>query len=414
MKKLLVAVALGAAVLTVSTQSKGMPTKTCPDGTVVQKNQTCPAPAPDPAPVPPPPPPPSTFTVPAGYTIKASTTVCDGITDVTAKLQAEVNALAAYQALQLQAGTCVTSTNINVVGKNHIVIYGAGADATIINALTPDKSALIVTQADTVTIAAMQVVSPNATGRLQIGNSDGFYIFKSSNITVDSVKVGKVAGAGIYFSTINGGLIQNSETNGNLADSFHVTGGSQNITVQFNIARNGGDDAFASIGYANSGQNRNISILDNQAYDGAWAGGIGIEGTIGAKVYRNKIYRSGIAGIRIDAQTSYQTLSSDQIDLQDNYLEGCVTRDPLGHGSIMIYVNYANAAGSSVHGVTGARNIIVNPAHGAGIKAYGYSATNDVIASFTDTQMSGLSVPYAIGAYASVSHTGTTLNGNPV
>jgi hypothetical protein len=330
------------------------------------------------------------------------------VTDDTAAFRTNLNGLQSYQALQLPAGTCVTSNNLVLQNKTNVMVFGAGKDATIIKALKPDYSAFIGTQNNGVIIQGFQVISPNATTRLQVGNSFGFYMFDSSNVTVDGVKVQKVAGAGVYFSNIQGGTIQNSEVDDNLADSFHVTGGSKNITVQFNIARRGGDDAYASIGYANSGQNQNISILDNEAYDGAWAGGIGIEGTIGAKVYRNKIYRSGIAGIRIDSQqpTGYNTAASDQIDLQDNYLEGCVTRTNTGHASIMLYTN-----NYYVHGVTGARNQIVNPTSGAGVRAYGITASQDVVASFSDTQMSGLSTPFSIGAYAQVTKSSCTLNG---
>jgi hypothetical protein len=351
----------------------------------------------------------ATVTVPAGYTVKpAAGLACDGVTDDTAALKSNLSGLQSYQALQLPAGTCVTSDIVVVLAKTNVMVFGAGKDATILKALTPDRSAFIVTQSNGVIVQGFQVTSPNATSRLQHGNSNGFYLFDSSNVTVDGVKVQKVAGAGIYFGNVDGGTIQNSVVVGSLADGFHVTGGSKNVTMQFNVADKVGDDAFASIGYQSSGQNYNIGILDNQSSDGAWAGGIGIEGTIGAKVYRNKIVRSGIACIRIDSQTNggYNTAASDQIDLQDNYLEGCVTRTNTGHGSIMMYANYY-----SVHGVTGARNQIVNPTSGSGIRAYGISSTQDIAASFSDTQMSGLSTPFAIGAYAQVTKGGCTLNG---
>jgi hypothetical protein len=349
--------------------------------------------------------------IPAGYTVVSSRNFgvrCDGLTDDTAALQAALNGLQSNQALELPAGTCVSSDILVALNRTNVMVYGAGKDATIIKAMTPDRSAFIVTQSNGVIVQGFQVISPNATSRLQHGNSNGFYIFDSSNITVDGVRAQKVAGAGIYFGNVNGGTIQNSEVDGSLADGFHITGGSADITVRFNVADKVGDDAFASIGYQKSGQNRNISFLDNQSSDGAWAGGIGIEGTIGAKVYRNRIYRSGIAGIRIDSQTNggYYTAASDQIDLQDNYLEGCVTRTSTNHGSIMMYANYFY-----VHGVTGARNKIVNPTSGAGIRAYGISSTQDIQAGFADTQMTGLTTPFSIGSYASVTRNGTTLNG---
>ena len=354
---------------------------------------------------------PTAFVMPAGYTIRSARdfgVMCDGKTDDTAALRAALSGLKSYQALQLPAGTCAYS-DILYFTKTNVVVVGAGKESTILQAINPLRSSFIVANGSSnVILSGFQVYSPNSTVRLSDANSRCFYVDRSSNVAIDGVKARQCAGAGILFSRVNGGSIKNSEVYRSRADGFHVTSGSQNITLQFNLAREVGDDAFASIGYANSGQNYNINMLDNQSYDGAWAGGIGIEGTIGAKVYRNKIYRSGIAGIRIDSQTNggYNTAASDQIDLQDNYLEGCVTRTITGHGSIMMYANYY-----SVHGVTGARNQIVNPASGAGVRAYGLTATQDIVAAFSDTQMSGLTKPFSVGAYASITKSNCTLNG---
>jgi Right handed beta helix region len=367
-------------------------------------HQTPTSPTPSPTPTPTPTPTSGTvITVPAGYTVKQAVGLhCDGVTDDTAALQSNLSSLLSYQALQLPAGTCVTS-NILTLGpnKSNEMVFGAGPNNTVIQATNPLAQAIVVTQSSGIILQGFQVHDPNSTTRQSNGNSDGIYVNRSSNVTIDSVKITNAAAAGILFGHVNGGLIQNSEVDNSLADGFHITGASQNITIQFNIASRVGDDSFASIGYLNSGQNYNINILNNQASDGAWAGGIGIEGTVGAKVYNNQIYRSGIAGIRIDSQSSYSTAPSDQIDLQNNYLEGDVTRTNTGHGSIMIYVNWSSGY---AHNITASGNQIVNPADGIGVKAFGYSSTNNVQASFATTTMTGVATPYSIGAYASVTH----------
>ena len=76
----------------------------------------------------------------------------------------------------------------------------------------------------------------------------------------------------------------------------------------------------------------------------------------------------------------------------------------------MMYANYF-----SVRGVTGARNKIVNPTSGAGIRAYGISDSQDIQASFADTVMTDttgtLTKPFSVGAYAAVSKSTCTFNG---
>lgn len=385
------------------------PWQTCPDGSRIRKSQTCPTPTPTPSPTPTPTPTPSPAPlpsgVPSGYTVKLATALkCDGVTDDTAALRSNIAALASYQALQLPAGTCVTSNTLTIQGKTNVMMFGAGKDLTTLKATNAAYSAVIL-ERDTGAILQGFNVEASAASRTSNPSTDGLFIDVSSGVKVDGVRVRNVGGGGIVIRATNGASVQNSEVDGSHADAFHITGGSQNITLQFNVARNAGDDSFASIAYA-PGVNRNISILDNQSYDGAWASGVGIEGTVGAKIYRNKVYRSGAACIRIDSQGSYSTGPDDQIDLQSNYLESCVTRTGIGHGAIMIYVNWAGGTTGVVPmvRVTGSGNQIVSPAGGIGIRAFGYSATNNVQATLLNTAMTGVATPYSIGAYASVAH----------
>lgn len=375
------------------------PMKTCADGSIIRRSATCPAPAPAPAPVPAPAPDPTPVGVPAGYTVKVSTAKCDGVTDDTAALQANLSGLASYQALQLPAGTCVTSNILRIgPGKTNVMVFGAGMDATIIKATVSAYSAVVGTQDAGLILHGFQVTSPSAATRISNCNACGVYVEKSSGVLVDGVKVNHVAGAGVYLSGVNGGTVQNSVVAGNLADGFHVTGASQNITLQANTADRVGDDAFASIGYTLAAQNRSISIIDNVATDGAWGGGIGIEGTVGATIARNKVYRSGIACVRVDSQASYSTPPSDQIAIDNNYCEGNVTRTTTGHGAFMFYVNWS---GGYVR-ITGSGNTIVSPASGKGVRAYGYAPGNDVQATLTGTTMTGVATSYSVGSYATV------------
>lgn len=268
--------------------------------------------------------------IPPDYTVRRATdfgVACDGAKDDTIALQNALNALNDRQALQLPAGTCLTSNQLRISGKSNVTVMGAGKDRTILQATNPLHSSFIVNLGSNVRLSGFQVFSPNTGGmrRTSDPNSKGFLVKNSSGVVLNGIKVRQVLGAGVFFSGVRDSEILNSEVFKSLADAFHVTGGSENITVQGNLAEGAGDDGFASIGYVDA-INRNIQFLDNVVRDGWWGSGIAFEGTDGGKAYRNKVYRSGVAGIRISSQRNWKTGPSDNLDLEDNYLEGCVTR----------------------------------------------------------------------------------------
>jgi hypothetical protein len=209
----------------------------------------------------------------------------------------------------------------------------------------------------------------------------------------------------VLFNGVRDSKILNSEVVKSLADAFHVTGGSENIVVQGNLAEGAGDDGFASIGYEPQ-INRNIQFLDNVVRDGWWGSGVSFEGTNGGKAYRNRIYRSGVSGIRISSQRNWKTGPSDNLDLEDNYLEGCVTRAKTGHGSVMIYSNFMNIGPN----ITLLRTTIKNPASGPAVRAFGGPRVGALVsARFEGTQLSGVGNPFNIGPNADISNGGSRM-----
>jgi hypothetical protein len=285
--------------------------------------------------------------------------------------------------------------------KSNVAVVGAGKERTILQAMDPLHSSFIVDLGSNVRLGGFQVYSPNTVGmkRTSDAASKGFLVRNSSGVILDGIKSRQVAGAGVLLYDVRDSQILNSEVVKSLADAFHVTGGSQNIIVQGNLAEGAGDDGFASIGYGDA-INHNIQFLDNVVRDGRWGSGVSFEGTNGGKAYRNRVYRSGVAGIRISSQRNWKTGPSDNLDLQDNYLEGCVTRSRTQHGSIMIFSNFKNIGPN----VTILRTTIKDPASGPGVRAFGgpnVGAT--VVARVADTVMSGVNNRFNIGANADIS-----------
>ena len=346
--------------------------------------------------------------IPPGYMVRQARdfgVTCNGAKDDTIALQNALNALNANQALQLPAGTCLTSRQLLLAGKNDVAVVGAGKERTILQATNPLHSSFIVRLGSNVRLSGFQVYSPNTNRmkRTSDPNSKGFLVKNSSGVILDEIKAREVLGAGVLLNDVRDSKILNSEVLKSHADAFHVTGGSQNIFVQGNLAVGAGDDGFASIGYGKA-INRNVQFLDNVVRDGWWGSGVAFEGTDGGRAYRNRVYRSGVAGIRISSQRNWKTGSSDNLDLRDNYLEGCVTRARTRHGSIMIFSNFENVGPN----ISIVRTTIKNPASGPGVRAFG-NARASVAARIEETTMSDVKQPFNIGANASISRSGKLL-----
>ena len=311
---------------------------------------------------------PTVGAIPAGYTAVSASDLgvkCDGVTNDTAALQAALNGLKAYQALQLPAGTCLTSNQLNLYAKSNVMVVGAGKDATILAASDPLHSSFVVSAGNEVVLQGFQVASPNSTTRTSDANSRGFYVEKSSGVTLDGVKATMSAGAGVLFFVVTDSKVVNSEVVNSRADAFHFTGASANILVQGNQASGAGDDCFASIGYGTQ-VNHNIQFLDNACSDNQ-ASGISFEGTVGGQAYRNQLTRTGVSAIRVASISGWNTGVVDQIDIRDNVLNDVKTRTDVDHSAIMVFSSLANVTNVSFSG-----NTIKNPRTNVAAKFINY------------------------------------------
>ena len=366
-KKKYLAVAAGtvtlAAATTTTTTSTATTTTTAPTTTTSSTTTTSTA----------------TTALPSGYTAVSASSFgvkCDGVTNDTVALQNAFNGLKSYQALQLPSGSCLYSRQLSLYGKSNVMLIGAGKDATVLTATDPLHSSLIVSSGNTIGLSGFQVYSPNSTTRTTDADSRGIYVENSSAISIDSVKVRKVAGAGILYYIVNGGKVTNSVVDSSLADAFHFTGGSQNILAQFDTATGAGDDCFASIGYGTN-INRNVQFLDNSCSDNV-ASGVSFEGTTGGQAYRNKLTRTGVSAIRVASISGWATGPVDQIDIRDNVLTDVKTRTDVDHSAVMVFTDR-----SSISNVTLAGNTISNPRTYDGARVLNYVSGTATISNVT-------------------------------
>lgn len=356
------------------------------------------------------------FQVPTNYVVKSAASFgikCDGVTDDTVALQSALNKIAAYQALKLPAGTCVTSSVVKIYNKQDVIVYGAGRDLTTIKAIDPTRSAFVVSTSRRIGVNGFTVASPNATARLATGPARGFYVEKSQGVTLSGVGVKRVAAAGIALWQSTDSTISDSRVDDSLADGFHITGASQNIIVQNNVATGNGDDCFASIGYGTT-LNVNVSFVNNRCSDNL-AAGVSFEGTAGGRAYGNTLTRTGGPGIRIASKSSWNTGAVSDIDVTGNVLDGVRTKSDVDATGIFILTSL-----NSISNLRFSKNRIVNGNVIRGRRMLNYVPTTATISNVTfdseaDTSATGiettcLAVSAGVSGYA---NTAGYLNSQP-
>jgi hypothetical protein len=326
----------------------------------------------------------ATPVIPTGYRIRQARdfgVACDGAKDDTIALQNALNALNDRQALQLPAGTCLTSKQLRLFKKSNVGVVGAGKDRTILQATNPLHSSFIVGGGSNITLSGFQVYSPNTnrTTRTSDPQSKGFLIKNSSGVILDGVKARQVAGAGILLYAVRNSKVINSEVLESHADAFHVTGGSTDFLFQNNVAIRAGDDCFASIGYG-ALVNHNIRINDNKCYDnlgryrsGPGGSAVAFEGTNGGQAYRNYGEKTGVAGLRVASQKNWNTTAVSNIDFRDNVLVNVRTNKNIDMPAVFVYTTYQNISNISFSNTT-----IRDPLTWAGIRLLNYRASSGI------------------------------------
>lgn len=343
---------------------------------------------------------------------------CDGKTDIAVPLQRQINAAKSGDAVQLTAGVCLYSKAPIIKGKIRFTLAGAGKDLTTLKALDSLQSSVIVFGGDTIRLAGFTVESFNdgtlkfvkgqcEKPRCSDPTSKGFFISQGArNVTLTDLRAKNVRGAGILLCGVSGASVTFSEVRRSLADAYHITCGSRDVLLQFNLAEGMGDDGFASIGYKEESPNRNIAFLDNVGLNGV-AGCGHFDTTQGGKFLRNKCSVMGVSCVAVSTDAKWSDGSSSGIEIAYNVLDRCVTNTRYDHGAISIY-----AANGGLHPMTditvGPQNIVSN-ARTPAFKAWGKAR---IAAAVNDNTFCAVKKDFAIlTTTATITRSGNTVAG---
>ncbi|WP_063551521.1 right-handed parallel beta-helix repeat-containing protein [Burkholderia territorii] len=244
--------------------------------------------------------------------------VGDGVTDDTAALQVALNARIP---LYFPPGVYLYSNTLTATAS----IIGSGWDSILQCTTSQGENAAIYwNNASNFKIQNLQFFSKNATGYYANENAGPINLGTCTQFEISGCKINNAASQAIMMRACANGKVFGNTVLNVWHDGFHVTGASSDITITNNEVINGGDDAFAVVGYQKDlARPRRIIIANNRVDQTKYARGIAIVGAQDITISGNHIYNSQCAGIYVSSESSYQTYGNHNVTIADNILDTC-------------------------------------------------------------------------------------------
>ncbi|QVN22008.1 glycosyl hydrolase family 28-related protein [Burkholderia pyrrocinia] len=283
----------------------------------------------------------------------------DGVTDDTAALQTALNA---GIPLYFPPGTYLYGNTLTATAS----IVGAGWNSILQCTTSQGQNSVIYwRKVSNFKVQNLQFFSKNSTAYYPDENAGSVNMLDCSQFEISGCKFNNSAGGGtIMRSCVNGKVFDNTLFN-IWHDGIHVTKASSDITITNNEVINGGDDAFAVVGYFNEGvRPRRITIANNRVVGTKYARGIAIVGAQDITVTGNQIYNPMGAGIYVASELTsvYQSYGNDNVTVANNVLDTCGVQSNIGAivNSPNGPIGYAALAVTATSGFNNSNITIVN------------------------------------------------------
>jgi hypothetical protein len=272
--------------------------------------------------------------------------VADGQTDNTAIINGlAVAAKAQKQPVYIPEGDWAHAGPLTVDG---VEMYGEG-DKSILRALTPAKSAVVLTG------VAPKVHNMRLTGvvpptRLANWEAHRVSVHDAQDFLVEDLLVDTSAASSIYCAkAVNGQILHNriisipvpGQTYSTLrADAIHITDNSNNIVIASNTIIAPGDDGIAVVSYQkHGGLVHHITARYNIIRDSKGGRCMSVIG--GADIlyeYNTMDNNVGAAGLLLAQENSYSTYAPHRVIARNNTIRNCGNL-AIGHAGIHLSCN---------------------------------------------------------------------------
>ncbi|WP_321795219.1 glycosyl hydrolase family 28-related protein [Burkholderia sp. BCC1988] len=268
----------------------------------------------------------------------------DGVTDDTAALQTAFNA---GIPLYFPPGTYLYSANLTATAS----IIGAGWDS-ILQCTTPQgkNSCISWSNVSNLKIHNLHFFSKNTTAYYPDESAGSLNLTDCSQFEISACKLNNSSAQAVGMRSCTNGKVFGNTLLNVWHDGIHVTKASSDIIVTNNEVINGGDDAFAVVGYWNEGvRPRRIIISHNRVVGTKYARGVAIVGAQEVTVTNNHIYNPMGAGIYVASELTsvYQSYGNDNVTVANNILDTCgvqsniaavadLSNGPLGYSALHV------------------------------------------------------------------------------
>lgn len=173
------------------------------------------------------------------------------------------------------------------------------------------------------------------------------------------------ANLGLGGAAPSGGVIANNTILNSLADSIHLTNGSNNIQVLNNRIENSGDDGIAVVSYQSDGARvHTITARNNVVRNNLWGRNMSVVGGQNILYENNFLEGNQWACVYLAQENSYNTYNVLDVRVNYNTLKNCGSAT--AHGGMMVFSDGA----MTNNNITLRRNDII-ATNQQGIKYFG-------------------------------------------
>lgn len=225
----------------------------------------------------------------------------DGVDDLAAIDAAAAAAARQGVPLRVPRGTFEHSDVVELDGVRLIGTRGAELRAT-----STSRQALVLT-GQGAGVQDLRLTTVPVSTRLSTDDSARVHVRpEAQDYRISGTTIEGAASAGI-IAFGNHGVIEGNHVARTLADGIHLTGGSTDVTVRGNVVRDTGDDLIAVVSYEKFGTWAKDILIERNDVSGGLARGITVSGGEDVTVARNRISRTGGAGIFIASEGNWRT-----------------------------------------------------------------------------------------------------------
>jgi len=287
--------------------------------------------------------------------------VGNGVTDDTAALNAMLDDLQPYQAIDF-GDRAYKVTNLSVSGKSRFKLFGRNARIITTSVLVPS---LQVASSNNFKIDGLSIVG-SATVRNGQPNR-GISIEGCSTFSITNNDITGVSSIGILVKdTVNGnfdGIISDNHVHDVFADGIGLYGYCKRFIIADNLVRETGDDEIAVLSFAgDSSFTEDVTVIGNTLQHSG-SRGIAVAGAKNVTVTGNTVSDPRYGGIWVAWDSANGSQGCQNVTVAGNTVTGANTYGP-AEG-----VNYAgiqvSSTGGTTNPVTGV-NVTGNTVDGSG------------------------------------------------